>query len=445
MGSGMGLSKRVLICCLVSTALITVSAAPASAQLDALLNGLLGGGAPAPAPPPAPAPIIVAPAPAPASAGSNPAPSTKAAKAPVVRAPFPFAIPAIKRSPPNNTDRLFAILQPLVQAGTPIERALLQVVAPFPVAGRAHFIDDWGFPRYTPVPHTHKGCDVFAAFGTPIVASDSGRVVAKGTAGAGGNSVWVQGDSGNAFYYAHLQSWARGLQVGQRVDPGTIIGYVGDTGNARGGAPHLHFELHPGGKGAPARDPKPYLDDVLKQAEVHARLLISGAKMNGNSAAARRQRVLTKLDRLFESATVKSPGDLMVFSVLEPTVGVLGLARQSAADVSGGSGKATTQQANEEIRRARVAEAVRGVHQQLAGFADAPFKDSMLALAMNLSSPQTANSDSNSDSSEYGQFGSSNGSDIGEAPVSPPTGDQQAGGAGVPAVPAPSDSVASTD
>ena len=66
-----------------------------------------------------------------------------------------------------------------------MERLLLQAVAPFPVAGDANFVHDWGFARWTPTPHLHQGTDIFADFGTPIATSESGRVVAKNTAGAG--------------------------------------------------------------------------------------------------------------------------------------------------------------------------------------------------------------------------------------------------------------------
>jgi murein DD-endopeptidase MepM/ murein hydrolase activator NlpD len=58
----------------------------------------------------------------------------------------------------------------------------------------------------------------------------------------GGNTVHLTGVDGNGYYYAHMDSWA---SVGQ-VTKGTVIGYVGDTGNARFSTPHLHFEIHPG-------------------------------------------------------------------------------------------------------------------------------------------------------------------------------------------------------
>jgi len=128
----------------------------------------------------------------------------------------------------------------------------------FPVAGEHDFIDSWGFPRSNG--RTHKGADIFAAWGTPIVAIERGVISRVGTNSLGGLVVWLQGESGNAYYFAHLAAYAPGLAVGQVVDGGTLVGYVGNTGNAASTPPHLHFEVHPGG--GEAVNPYPLLKGV---------------------------------------------------------------------------------------------------------------------------------------------------------------------------------------
>lgn len=119
----------------------------------------------------------------------------------------------------------------------------------FPVDGSYSFINDWGFPR-DGGERTHKGTDIMAPFGTPLVASVHGRVdsIAHDQP-LGGVIIWLRGDNGHRYYYAHLQSIEPGIRPGVRVLAGMPIGRVGDSGNAAGGAPHLHFQFHPGGGG----------------------------------------------------------------------------------------------------------------------------------------------------------------------------------------------------
>lgn len=127
----------------------------------------------------------------------------------------------------------------------------------FPVASPHTFSEDFGDPRLpgTPDAHFHQGCDVVAAEGTELYAAERGVVTQVNASSLGGNGVWLKGESGTAYYYAHLSRYAPNLHVGQVVDGGDLIGYVGHTGDAYG--PHLHFEVHPGG-GA-AVDPYPIL------------------------------------------------------------------------------------------------------------------------------------------------------------------------------------------
>jgi hypothetical protein len=108
-----------------------------------------------------------------------------------------------------------------------------------PVAGPVSFIDSWGAPRSGG--RTHKGVDMFAARGTPVVAPVSGTVEHRSNT-IGGLSFHLWGHDGTYYYGTHLSAYG---PISGRVDAGTVVGYVGDTGNARGTSPHLHFEIHP--------------------------------------------------------------------------------------------------------------------------------------------------------------------------------------------------------
>lgn len=121
----------------------------------------------------------------------------------------------------------------------------------FPVAGEVEFIDSWGYPRMSGTSHAHwhQGTDIFATRGTPLLAVEDGVLDRVGVGTLGGNKLWVRGDSGTEYYYAHLAGFAAGMVEGRRVAAGEVVGFVGDTGNARGTPPHLHFEVHPGGLG----------------------------------------------------------------------------------------------------------------------------------------------------------------------------------------------------
>ena len=115
----------------------------------------------------------------------------------------------------------------------------------FPVQGPNSFINDWGFSRSGG--RSHKGTDIMTARNTPVVAVVNG-VVSRTTpseSGLGGITIWLRGNDGNSYYYAHLTSIASGIRSGTGVSAGQVIGYAGNTGNARGGEVHLHFEITP--------------------------------------------------------------------------------------------------------------------------------------------------------------------------------------------------------
>ncbi len=111
-----------------------------------------------------------------------------------------------------------------------------------PVQGPRSFSNDWGQPRSGG--RRHQGTDILNPRGTPIVAPVSGTVRHHGSS-LGGLSFYLAGDDGTTYFGTHLGSYG----ASGRVSAGTVIGYNGDSGNAKG-TPHLHFEIHPGGGGA---------------------------------------------------------------------------------------------------------------------------------------------------------------------------------------------------
>jgi peptidoglycan LD-endopeptidase LytH len=127
-----------------------------------------------------------------------------------------------------------------------------------PVEGVTHrqVADTWGGPRSGG--RKHQGQDIFAKRGTRIYSATDGYVIRIGENQLGGNTVFVMGAGGRSYYYAHLDEYAEGLSVGQPVTPETVLGYVGDTGNAKGTPPHLHFGVY--GSGG-ALNPLPLLKD----------------------------------------------------------------------------------------------------------------------------------------------------------------------------------------
>jgi peptidoglycan LD-endopeptidase LytH len=112
----------------------------------------------------------------------------------------------------------------------------------------SRFVNDWAFPRSQE--RRHEGTDVFASEGTPIVAAVDAEVVAvnsvdrfNGRSGFGGLTVSYEAD-GARYYNAHLQAIRPGLEVGDELEAGDVIGWVGRTGNARGTPPHLHLGVY---------------------------------------------------------------------------------------------------------------------------------------------------------------------------------------------------------
>jgi murein DD-endopeptidase MepM/ murein hydrolase activator NlpD len=118
--------------------------------------------------------------------------------------------------------------------------------------------DTWQAARGTD--RRHEGQDIFAPRGTPILSATRGYIYNIGENPLGGQTVSVVGAGGRLYYYAHLDSYARGIAVGDFVTTRTVLGYVGTTGNAQGTPPHLHFGIY---TSSGAINPLPMLTDRI--------------------------------------------------------------------------------------------------------------------------------------------------------------------------------------
>lgn len=127
-----------------------------------------------------------------------------------------------------------------------------------PIGGPQGFGDSWGARRSGG--RRHKGTDVMAACGAPVVAVTDGTIFNLRAGGNAGIMAYLRANNGDVFFYAHLRGYAPGLRNGSRVTVGQKIGTNGNTGNARGGPCHVHFEWHRGG-GA-AVNPYPLLNSA---------------------------------------------------------------------------------------------------------------------------------------------------------------------------------------
>ena len=180
---------------------------------------------------------------------------------------------------PRTTARILLVAAAVVlvaQVGARQSRAAAAKSAPpthivFPVVGKTTYTDDFGDPRPG---GTHQGNDMIAARHTPVVAAEAGTVKRWTTSASAGCMLYLYGRSGTTYLYIHLNNdlgagndnrgrcidgvaYAPGLRDGQKVAAGALLGFVGDSGDANGIHPHLHFELHPGG--GHAVSPYPWL------------------------------------------------------------------------------------------------------------------------------------------------------------------------------------------
>jgi len=245
----------------------------------------------------------------------------------VVPPEFQRIINSVRRGGSNNTDSLLAALRRLEDFGLTLQDATLLGMGHFPVAGSASYRDDWLEPRFTPSFHLHQGNDIFATTGTPLRAPYDG-VVRYGDEPVGGLAAYVTIPDGTYFYMAHMSASAKGLSSGSPVRQGQIVGYVGDSGDAQGGSPHCHFEIHP--RGGSAVDPKSTLDGWLTEAQNNVTNLLSSYLR-----AAPRALTSAGLIRRFDAGAFAGPsqpgtGSLLWASTSNPSGSALGLAEAEA-------------------------------------------------------------------------------------------------------------------
>jgi murein DD-endopeptidase MepM/ murein hydrolase activator NlpD len=143
-----------------------------------------------------------------------------------------------------------------------------------PVVGvRTSSLDDsWHAPRDGGA-RVHLGIDIFAPKGTEVVAVVDGVISFIGDQRLGGHCIWLTTENGASFYYAHLDRWAAGLYEGEEVQAGDLIGYVGNTGNAKYTPSHLHFGVNDNDQMV---NPYPVLTRAVPTLHAHVHTTLSG-------------------------------------------------------------------------------------------------------------------------------------------------------------------------
>ncbi|WP_230392025.1 peptidoglycan DD-metalloendopeptidase family protein [Pontibacter sp. FD36] len=152
---------------------------------------------------------------------------------------------------------LLRVQPELLRGGTYTITIQAQPTLAFPIPGKSsrHIASIWGDPRDAGA-RSHEGIDIFAPRGTPVIASVDGVVSRVNETPRGGKVIWLSDmNRGQNLYYAHLDQQL--VTAGQRVSVGDTLGLVGNTGNARGTGPHLHFGIYRYGRGA--TNPYPYV------------------------------------------------------------------------------------------------------------------------------------------------------------------------------------------
>ena len=215
-------------------------------------------------------------------------------------------IDAYPRTGSSSSAALLAGVEELIDLGLTRDEAIRIGFGRFPVGGLANYSHDWLFPRWGPGFRFHLGTDVFATFGTPLRSPIDGTVT-SGVGSLGGLYVKVFADDGTYFYFAHMSGLVDGFEEGMTVSTGDVVGYVGDSGNAKGGAPHLHIGVYP--QGGSAVDPKPILDQFLDDALAQLPAVIEAVREQRAAAPVAQTATLSATvaaDPMLETSLVRS-------------------------------------------------------------------------------------------------------------------------------------------
>jgi murein DD-endopeptidase MepM/ murein hydrolase activator NlpD len=189
---------------------------------------------------------------------------------------------SLSGSSSTSSAALLDALRPLQDYGLTADQVMATGMGRFPVAGLAYFRDDFGEPRTTPTPHPHQGNDIFTAFDTPVRSPADGVLTYQNEL-VGGLSAYVTEPDGTWYYLCHLKRFSPDLAGGAHVQVGQIVGFAGDTGDAQGGPPHVHFEIHP--HGGAAVDPYPQLTQWLSDALANVPALLAPYREPGGGQA----------------------------------------------------------------------------------------------------------------------------------------------------------------
>jgi peptidoglycan LD-endopeptidase LytH len=186
----------------------------------------------------------------------------------IARTPLSTPAPASAQS----RDRAFSERAQAMFA--PLSRMPLRL----PVVGvsTSRLDDSWHAPRDGGA-RVHKGIDIFAPKGTEVVAVVDGVISFIGDQKLGGHCIWLTTENGASFYYAHLDRWAAGLYEGMEVQAGDLVGYVGNTGNAKYTPSHLHFGINENDEMV---NPYPLLTHATPTLHAHLHTTLSGGPVS---------------------------------------------------------------------------------------------------------------------------------------------------------------------